>query len=232
MRLLLSIAISGAVAMAALPANAAGPASIRHLEYRISGHQTVNATSESYDGTSSGMGSIGYDGTMSVDVLALAKDGGMVVRAAVLMDGEIRPQEAVTCAVYGDGRVICPQNEPITGVIHTLFAHLGRGFYDPSIIDANGRWKRSNDGGEVDVESAFTATPTKDPNVVSITEHTTVEPRGQLGSGWSDDVNMRYDTALSVPLTIHDVSTPDSRSSSGGIDVTDLSLTQDSFAKH
>ncbi|HET9095239.1 MAG TPA: hypothetical protein VFN37_01145 [Candidatus Baltobacteraceae bacterium] len=214
------------------PAAAADPAPIRHLEYHVSGHTTVNAQSESYDGTSSGMGSVGYDGTMSVDVLALAKDGGMVVRASVMMNGEIRPEEAVTCAVYGDGRVICPQNAPISGAMHVLFSRLGRDFYDPSIVDASGKWTRNDDGGGVSADATFTSTPTKDPNVLEIREHLTVEPRGQIASGWTDEAQIRYNTALSVPLSIHDVSTPDSRSDNGGVEITDMDLKSDSFAKH
>lgn len=233
MRLFITIAFLGVVAMATrCPAAAADPAPLRHLEYHISGHATVNAQSESYDGTASGMGSAGYDGTMSVDVLALAKDGGMVVRASVMMNGEIRPEQSVTCAVYGDGRVICPQNAPITGAMHVLFSHLGRDFYDPSIVDASGKWTRNDDGGGIDADSTFTSTATKDPNVIDIREHTSVEPRGQIASGWTDEADIRYNVALSVPVSIHNVSTPDSRSDNGGIEITDMDLKSDSFAKH
>ena len=233
MRLFMTIAVAGVLAAGTMPqARAADPAPIRHLAYRVHGYETANATYESYDGTASGLATAGFDGTMSVDVLALAKDGGIVVRASMMMDHQIRPQEAVTCAVYGDGRVICPANAPITGAMHELFSHLGRDFYDPSIIDANGKWSRSQNGGGVDVESAFASKPTKDPNVVSISERTTVEPRGQLATGWTEQVTIRYNVAMSVPLTIHDESTPDGRSSSGGISTTDFRLTEDSFAKH
>lgn len=214
------------------PAAAADPAPLRHLEYKISGHSTATATVESYDGTSSGIGSAGYDGTMSVDVLALAKDGGMVVRATVMMDGEIRPQQSVTCAVYGDGRVMCPANAPITGPMHVVLAHLGRDFYDPSIIDANGKWVRNMDGGNLAVDSTFTSQTTKDPGILSIHEVTTVKPRGYLASGWTDEADIRYNTSLSVPISIHNVDTPDSRSGSGGVQVTDVDLKSDSFAKH
>lgn len=232
MRLFMTIAAAGVFAVSAAPAHAADPAPIRHLEYRVSGHSMASAQAESYDGTASGMATAGFDGTMSVDVLALAKDGGMVVRASMTMDDEIRPEQAVTCAVYGDGRVICPANAPITGAMHVLFSHLGRDFYDTSIIDANGKWTRTNDGGGVDVESVFTSKPTSDAGIVAISEHTTVEPRGQLGSGWTDEAKIRYNVALSVPVSIHNESTPDSRSANGGVETTDLRLTQDSFAKH
>jgi|SRR5579884_806036 len=232
MRLSCTIAFLCVAASIAGSAARADTAPVRHLEYHVSGHAAVSGQTESYEGTSTGMATAGYDGTMSVDILALANDGGMVVRASVTMNGEIRPEQAVTCAVYGDGRVICPADAPITGAMHVLFSHLGRNFYDPSIIDASGKWTRTDEGKELIASASFTSTPTKDPDVVLIREHSSVEPRAQIGVGFSDEVEIRYNVALSVPLSIHDVSTPDGRGGAAGVSTTDLQLTKDSFAKH
>lgn len=224
-------ALLGAVFLTLSPARAEDPAPLRHLEYRVSVHSTGTTQSESYDGLSTDMATGGYDGTLSVDVLAVAKDGGMVVKGAEWMHGRVRPEQAVTCAVYGDGRVICPQNAPLTGTIHILFSHLGRTFYDTSLIDANGKWTRSDEGPELSVKSTFAQTPTQNADIVMIREHTDVAPRQQIAVGFSSDTDIRYNTTLLVPVSIHDVSTTDSRSgSAGGTDITDLNLTKDSFA--
>ena len=222
-------------------ARAEDAAPLRHLEYRVEFHTTGTAQSASYDGTSTSMVSGGFQGKISVDVIAFTKDGGMIVKVALVTDNQLRPAPPVACGVYGNGSVICPPNAPIDATENTLLAFLGRGFYDPSRIDSAGKWSNggSSEGGRS--HSDFTATPTQDPNVVMIREHTEVIPGKIVANtpqpmdiaGYTADTDVRYNTALSVPISIHDsTSYTHVRGSEGGSDMTDLRLTQDSFAKH
>jgi hypothetical protein len=217
------------------------PAPIRHLEYRISEHSTRTATAESYDGMASGMQTRGLQGTMNVDVLAIANDGGMVVRAQVTVDGRGHSDQPVTCAVYGNGEVVCPPDAPISGSENLLFGCLGRGFYDPSLVDDKGTWTRDRSGKELAVVAKFKRDETSNPDVIVIHEQLNVTPlkeattgNGADGTvaGFESDTDIHYNVPLSVPMSLHDMTTFSARGfNGGGTDFTDLTLTKDSFAK-
>lgn len=219
-----------ALGLVALQAQTPAQAPIRHLEYRVSVHSTHTAQGASYYGTATGMQTRGMDGTMSVDILALAKDGGMVVRAIVTKNGKVRPDEPVTCAVYGDGSVVCPAEAPNSGAVNILFSTLGRGFYDPTEADSDGKWTRSKVGEGLAVHNQFARKPTDNGDVIVIHEHTEVVPRKQIADGFTSETDIRYNVALSVPLAIHDFTTYVGHGSSAGTETTELTLTKDSFA--
>ena len=220
-----------AAGMIALQAQTpAAQAPLRHLEYRVAASSTATAQSASYSGTDTAMATGGFDGTISVDVVALAKDGGMVVRATVQRNHEVRADQPVTCAVYGSGNVVCPEGAPNSGVVNVLFGTLGRGFYDPSEVSEDGTWNRGVDNDDLSLHNHFSRKATDNADVVLIREHTELVPHKQIAVGFTSDTDIRYNVALSVPVSIHDYTTYVGHGATGGTERVDLTLTKDSFA--
>lgn len=225
-------ALISAALIAVSSAQAKADAPLRHLVYEVSQHNQGTAQGASYEGTETGVVASGFDGKILVDVMAAANDGGLVIRAALWFKNEIRPLQAVTCAVYGNGNVVCPQDAPNSATVNTLFAFLGRGYYDPGSIDAKGNWDRHHqfdDGSTIDTHCS--SAPTQEANVVTITQHTELNPGKQISGGLVDNATLTYNTVLDVPLAIHDVSQNGPRSSGSWSSTTDFRLVEDSFAK-
>jgi hypothetical protein len=86
-------AASGSMAPAAMPA-AAGLPAVRHLVYQF-GYNTKAA--------SSGNGT----GTTTIDIVGLASDGGMTVKATDNWWMAYQPKQSSVCEVYANGNVTC-----------------------------------------------------------------------------------------------------------------------------
>ncbi len=218
---------AGALAQAT-PAPA--PAVLRHLEFKINLHVTESQTSASYDGTSSAMSVGGEEENTSVDVLGLTNDGGMIVRATTQVKGEPRSEAPITCGVYGDGRVGCGPNAEISDTTLLLLQYMGRGFYDPANLVDN-QWHHDMDAGNFKVRTTFKRTSADGVNPVRIVQHTDVQPTHDLAAGSTSDTDITYDSALSVPIAIHDTQHTKAHGGSGAFRNTDIQLIKDSFAK-
>jgi hypothetical protein len=226
--LLAFIAMPG-LAVAQTTTQASAPAPLRHLEYSARSHTTATSTSASYDGTSSAMATSGENLTISVDVLEAAKDGGLVVRAQAYDNDNHRQDAPHTCAIYGDGRVIRPPHDDLESETQLLLSLLGRGFYDPS-TDGSG-WQRQLDTTDGPYVSRFRVVGAADASPVHLNEHSELQDSKSLYNHWISDTDIMYDTAMSVPVTVHDEG---HMKRGGGATVyqsTDLKLLKDSFAK-
>lgn len=225
---LVALALLFAVA-AAVKADDKPP--IRHLEFDAHVGVTEMSTDEGFNSFGSDMIVGGTTETISVDVLALANDGGMVVRAQEKNERSDRPEQAVTCAIYGDGRVACPNDAHVTDSIMILLSTLGRGWYDPAQI-ANNTWNKELNFNNMSVKSSFKRLSPDGTDPVKIVEHTEVASKGDLNAGSSSDTQITYDAALSVPLAIHDEQHARSHGPTGSYVRTDIRLVKDSFAKN
>ncbi len=176
----------------------------------------------------------GVSGTITVDVLSAAQDGGLVVDATEKVDRADRPQQPIRCAVYADPEnVICDQNltqtGEVTGEITTLLTYLGRGFYDASRLDDKKHWKTDQplNQGTGTVTSNYTVTK-DDGGVVTIAVNRVlhVGPKVSTTNG-----TLQYDPAVSLPVKAHLVTDTSSNGDLGG-SIVDFQLLSDSFAKH
>jgi hypothetical protein len=222
------------------PAPALPTKALRHLEYKfdvvymetgeghVGGIGTGGSGVVSYDGTD------GRQGTMSIDVLAAAKDGGLVVRAQESLPNAPRQQMPVTCAVYGNGEVLCGNdrtNVP-SDAVAVLLAHLGRDFYNPSLIDDKGHWTRTFEGPNVRISSSFSMPKLEDGKPSAIFEHRDIKWINDTQPDLTEDTRLMYDTGLLVPTSISDEAVESSRGAGYARTRVNLTLVSDSFAKH
>lgn len=231
-----------AIVLAAVVAQAAAPAApvldhpLRHLEYTytVDYQRLGNGTTDAIGTGGSGMvalsGSGGRQGRLFADVMAVAKDGGLVVRVQEWQEAAPRPEQSYECAVYGDTRVICPPNLEVTDVENVLMADLGRGFFDPADVGAGGKWQRTYSNATVNVTSDFALDGSPASNPVKIVEHTEIKSVNGAFRNWHEDAKIVYDATLSVPASLHDVAVQAARGNAGMQTTVDLTLQKDSFA--
>ena len=228
---------------AVAPATASSPApvltqSLRHLEYHFAvtyattgeGHESGIGTTGS--GIISYQGSAGRQGTIVADVMGVAKDGGLVIRAQENAEGRVQQRPPVTCAVYGDSRVLCGDNvNSPTDAMMVLLSHLGRNFYDPSIIDDKGHWERRLDEDKVKILTTFSMPSHVDGKPAMIYEHRDIKWLDGTQDDMGEDSRISYDIDMSVPKSITNEAAEASRGEGYMRTKIDVSLTKDSFAK-
>ena len=132
MRSLLAAVFIAGVALAASPAPAqqAGLPAIRHLVYRF-GYNTP--------ATKSGTGT----GTSTIDVEALAPDGGMTVKATDDWWNTARPRQTYTCEVHPGGGVTCAQPpNAISPIQIAVVPLLGQHYFSGLSAGANSTWQQ------------------------------------------------------------------------------------------
>jgi hypothetical protein len=242
------------VAVVTLSAQAPTPAPLRHLEYqytvlysqlgesRVSGIGTVGSGVESNDTTAS------RQGTLQIDVLQAANDGGLVVRVTETVEFQPRTR-AAECAVYGNGLVACRNGDEPTDAMEVALQHLGRTFLDPSVIDDKGHWTRTFEGGGFTVTSDFSMTMQPDGVHAKISEHRTIRksPKVQPGTtaGYDradrssqdlyansdEDATIVYDAKMLVPDSIHDEAVDQAGIQGHTRTTIDVTLKSDSFNK-
>jgi hypothetical protein len=119
-------ATSGAGAGAA----AAGLPSVRHLVYQF-GYNTKAAKS----GTGTG--------TTTIDIVGLAKDGGMTVTATDNWWNTVKPRQSYTCEVYPNGGVTCPHAPyAISGIQIAVVPLLGQEYFSPLSAGPTATWQQ------------------------------------------------------------------------------------------
>jgi hypothetical protein len=104
---------------------------VRHLVYQF-GYNT-KASSE---GTGTG--------TTTIDIVGLAKDGGMTVTATDNWWNAVKPRQSYTCEVYPNGGVTCAQApyalSPIQLAVVPL---LGQSYFTALSADLSSSWKQT-----------------------------------------------------------------------------------------
>ncbi|HEY5426379.1 MAG TPA: hypothetical protein VIJ77_07505 [Candidatus Tumulicola sp.] len=230
-----------AVLTAQTPAPAGTPAlpdkPLRHLEYAFSvdyqrnGEVHEGAIGTARSGVGSLMSGIGRQGTLDVDVMAAANDGGLVIRAAEWLQEQPRARQSFICAAYPEGRVICPEYLGVTDVENQIMGYLGRGFFDPSLVDDKGRWQRKFSDKYVSVVSNFTIQGSVQANPLTVLQETSITSLSGNYTSWTESARFTYDPALEVLDTLHDVAIQQARGAATVQTTMDFRLTKDSFAK-
>lgn len=229
----LSVTATGAFADSAKP--------IRHLVYNFGVTFATTATQHtsgfSGDGPASGVAdyrtSTNDDGTITVDVLTVQPDTGLVVRIAEQGRNQ-RNSAPKMCVVYGTGSTICDQS---TGQINVeelaLLRFLGRNFVNTAQIDAKNHWRYSTATAQASETSDYTIGK-KDGNVLDISYERTQSVGGDRPFKATTDGSLSYNELLSVPVSVKEQTLTHKNAGLGGNydtveqDVT-LSLASDSM---
>jgi hypothetical protein len=135
---LLGVFIAGTLLMAspALSQTSPGTAAtalptVRHLVYRF-GYNT-KATKE---GTGTG--------TMTIDIVGLAADGGMNVTATDHWWNTVHPRQTSNCEVYPNGGVTCPQRPYVLSPIQvTILSLLGQHYFSALSGGTDASWQQN-----------------------------------------------------------------------------------------
>ncbi len=197
-------------------------APIRHLEYAFALYPTDSGTKGH------------FNGTLSVDVLGPAPDGGVVVRMTESWYRAVRPRQPRTCELYADGTVRCNAGPPFPSESElALFPLLGRDFFKDASLQSESKWQRqftlSFRSGTYPAAASMDlkAAPKGDGRVVTGTMSGTYDQLHTTGIKAAVDATFMYDVIAQVPLVVHDVLTEvpgdiDQRTSA------DFQLTEDS----
>jgi hypothetical protein len=218
------------------PAPALPDKPLRHMEFAYSvdyqrlGEQHQGDIGTGGSGVVSTAAGAGRQGTLTADVIGVAKDGGLVIRTSEWLQSTPRASQSFVCAVFPEGRVVCPEHLDVTDAENEIMTYLGRGFLDPSIIDDKGQWQRQFSNKYVAVTANFIVTGNPDANPLAIDAKTTITSIGGLSSNWDDTAHLTYDRMLDVPVTLHDVAIEHARGNQSTQTTMDFKLTKDSLA--
>jgi hypothetical protein len=104
---------------------------VRHLVYRFG--YNAKATKEG-NGT----------GTTTIDIVGLAKDGGMTVTATDNWWNSVNPRQTYTCEVYANGGVNCAHRPNALSPIQvTILPLLGQHYFKALAGGPNSTWQQS-----------------------------------------------------------------------------------------
>jgi hypothetical protein len=200
-------------------------APVRHLEYAFAIYPTA-VPNHGY-----------YNGTMSVDILGTAPDGGTLVRASDWWYYTLRPRQAAECEVYASGDVHCDNVPPYPSdsalVLLPLLAH---NFFSRGSLAGASSWQQQytvsfNKGTFVtDISMNLDATPKGDGKFLLVKSKGEIRQRDRREHYALEEGSFVYYPAESVPLTIHDERGHLPTNSIYTRTAVDLRLTKDSAA--
>jgi hypothetical protein len=220
-----------------LSAQTPAPKVLRHLVYQF-GYNTPVANSG--NGT----------GTMTIDVMGPAPDGGLIVSGQDYWWNTARPRATNTCEVYPNGGVSCSQMPyAISPMQLTIFPMLARHYFSGLNAAATSSWKKSYDvkaaiiPGATGFAGQLTAwqcvynfegkgpVPKSSPLVLIIVDGTLDQQGGRYRNATSKQ-RIVYDPVAKVPGIVRDVRTHLPQTSVYNNDLIELKLIKDSGAKH
>jgi hypothetical protein len=199
--------------------------------------ETMNPSSGYLNGGTNGIshygGNLEDKGTMTVTIMSVQPDKGLVV--SISEQGEqYRRAPAATCVAYGNTRVICDPNKTVYTEEYTLLRFLGANFVDPAQLDANRHWAISQNNPSVNVKADYTISSNNDGNM-QITETRSIRQAG--GGSLTTDIQSKigYDFKRTLPTTVDEYVTQRHDNGVSGTSTTiyqtTLNLVSDTMAK-
>lgn len=201
------IAASAVSTMPAFADQAPSSAPLRHLvysfTYNVGTTDSVHSSGIGGDGPASGVsdyrGGSEDKGTLTVDVMQAASDGGLVVKVSEKAR-DTRSAEPALCAVYGvTGSVICDPNAKVNDEEMALLRILGRDFVDPTQFDAKRHWQRGQSGGNINETADYTAGTVNSAGIMDIAMQRVTQVSGAQGYKETTNGTISYNLALSIP---------------------------------
>jgi hypothetical protein len=201
-----------------------GPAApVRHLEYAFAVYPTAKPN-----------GGL-YNGTMSVDILGTAPDGGTLVQASEWWYYTLRPRQAVTCEVYAGGSVACEDVPPYPSQTElVLFPLLARDFFTAGSSSAASSWQQkltlsfAKGLYQTAVSLDLSSTPQSGGRILSVTSKGVFQQLDRRDRKALEEGKFVYDRASSIPTIVHEVRSPTPTGSIYSQTAVDLQLTKDS----
>jgi hypothetical protein len=213
-----------AILLAALPALGINqPAPVRHLEYAFAIYSTAKPN-----------GGL-YDGTLSVDILGTAADGGTLVQASEWWYYTLRPRQSRQCEVYPGGTVRCDDAPPYPSETElVLFPLLARNFFSEGSAVGPSSWQRKF---ELSVQKGWyvtaaaidlSATPQNDSSNSIVTSTGVFQQLGRHQRKALEAGRFVYDRTIGLPVEVHEVRSPTPTDSVYAETAVDLLLLKDS----
>jgi hypothetical protein len=152
-----------------------------------------------------------YNGTMSVDILGAAPDGGTLVRVSNLWYYALRAQQALECEIYAGGDVRCddtPPYPPDSALV--LFPMLAQNFFAAGSPAGASSWQREykvsfQKGLFVStVSMKLSATAQGDGRYLIVKSEGTIQQLDGRQRYATEEGQFVYDRAASVPVVVHD----------------------------
>ncbi len=183
-------------------------------------------------GVSESKNAVGDRGTITVDVVRVEQDTGLVVTVSEQAH-DSRSTQPATCVVYGSTNVICDSSKQVNTEELALLRLLGSNFVDPAQIDAKNHW-RVDQSGPVTSDVADFSIGKNDSGVMQITSLRVLKASGAQGFTSTTDGTITYDYARLIPTAIVEDETLRKSGGMGGYTTvrtqTTLALATDSAA--
>lgn len=245
-----SLSIAGMLAVGyAEPALAAAP--LRHLVYTFSTSNVTSRTvhtsgfqASSEDANAPGdnaggpAGVADYrsgnsdTGTITVDMLRLQPDSGLVVRIAESGQNG-RNDSPKLCVVYGTGTLICDETSgPTTPEENSLLFLLGRSFVNAAEIDAHNHWHNAVSGPLGETSNDYTIVKQRNGvDDISYTREVKVQAARPYDA--RSEGRLVYSERFEIPVAVREDTTSSNTTGLGGDYATtqvhlDLHLASDS----
>lgn len=204
-------------------AGEAPAAPVRHLEYAFAIYPTAKPNG-GY-----------YNGTLSVDILGIAPDGGMLVQASESWYYALRPRQTRECEVYAVGTVHCDDVPPYPSETElVLFPLLARDFFSSGSSDGPSSWQQKfalsfAKGLYVTAASMdLSATPQSGGRVLIVKSKGVFQQLDRRDQKALEEGQFVYDRAASLPVVVHEVRSPTPTGSIYSQTSVDLQLMKDS----
>ena len=220
--------VTGAPAHADTVAVSPTPAPIRHLVYTFDYHASTDVTQHdsgigtnggglgntqsSNSGTVDSKGALTDHGTITVDVVSVQADTGLLVRVSE-SSTKTRTTDPAPCVVYGNTTVVCDPNKTVNPEEMEVIRLLGRDFVSPASIDANNHWRIALNNATGSMTWDFTIGKVTG-TTFEITSQRVTKATGAQAFTATADGKMTYDTARTLPTAIEEDET--TRSDQGG----------------
>jgi hypothetical protein len=154
-------------------------------------------------------------GTITVDVMQVQPDTGLVLRIAESGQNG-RNSAPRMCVVYGTGSVICDESAGITTPEeNSLLTLLGRGFVDKVQLDVHNHWHNATSGSNGEVTNDYTIAKT-DGDIAEITYARSIKVAAAKPYTATTNGSLSYNTKLEVPLSVKEDTTSTGTPGMGG----------------
>jgi hypothetical protein len=178
-------------------------APVRHLVYAFATYPTAKSNGDSGDY---------YDGTLSIDVLGPAPDGGELVRATDWWYYTLRSRQTRQCEIYPDGSVVWDEVPPYpSDAQRVLLPLLAADFFTPGVSGV-ASWRQkfalSFAKGLYVTSASMQLSATPQGSQLNVDSHAVFQQLDRRQRKVVERGQIVYDRTLGMPVVVHDVRGP------------------------
>lgn len=197
-------------------------APVRHIEYAFAIYPTAKPN-----------GGL-YNGTMSVNILGNAPDGGTLVQVGEFWYYTLRPRQTSQCEVYPSGNVRCDDVPPYPSQTElVLLPLLARDFFGGGSANGASSWQKKftlsfSKGLYVTAASLDLSATPQGGRILTVTSKGVFQQLDRRQQKALEEGQFVYNRATSVPVFVHEVRSPTPTGSVYSQTAVDLQLMKDS----